>query len=782
MKLHYFSLLSASIGFVSGRIDREAIVSKFNVVRTNLINNETTPLQVGNGDFAFNVDNTGMQTFLPFNTLSTWAWHNDSLPANGEALGDYTGVPMLTHGRNVSYEIPDPNLPEVSQWIISNPNRVNLGRIGLKFKGQALPVFQISEPRQELNLWNGFITSKFNVDGVPVEVITQGDLETDSVAFEIESDLLGSGDLQVELDFPYPPIHGTEHKYEVFAGVYGFPLNHTTQLVAGDGKGGANGSVAHIYHEMQETRYYVNLRWGTGEAPSSSPLPTIRRNEPPGSTSKSAHQYTISPGEKDHTASSSLPGTAKSSLSSKLSFTAHFAPSKHTPAPPTEIRARSSAAWATYWKQGGFVDVVTGSTNANATELQRRVVLSQYHARVNSAGTRHRQPPQESGLMNNGWYGKFHMEMVVWHCAHWATWGRQALFDGVFPGVYETFLESSVARAGRMGWAGARWPKMTDPITGTSSPGGINGLLMWQQPHPMYLAMLAYQGSPTQKTLERWDPILTATADYMASYAWKNESSGYYDLGPPAYGVTENTPPKESLNLAYEATYWHYGLRVAQHWKTLLGRPVPKAWTRVAAHLAPLPTTTDAKTGQSYYAVYEGLNHSWWNDTSNRGKKLTSDPRSLIMLQGILPDLPLLIVSSGDNTTTNSPVSQHGGRVIVDSETARATSDKVWEIWGDENIRGWGRPVLAMNAARIGRPDRAIYHLTAFDYWDFDDAGFAVRGGDGGTPPPFLPGNAGLLLAVGYMAAGWVGSEGDAPGFPKDGSWIVKHEGMLKGL
>lgn len=35
---------------------------------------------------------------------------------------------------------------------------------------------------------------------------------------------------------------------------------------------------------------------------------------------------------------------------------------------------------------------------------------------------------------------------------------------------------------------------------------------------------------------------------------------------------------------------------------------------------------------------------------------------------------------------------------------------------------------------------------------------------------------------VGYMAAGWAGSEGDAPGFPKDGSWIVKHEGMLKGL
>jgi hypothetical protein len=42
---------------------RQHVVSKYNVVRTSLIDNETTPLQVGNGNFAFNVDNTGMQVF-----------------------------------------------------------------------------------------------------------------------------------------------------------------------------------------------------------------------------------------------------------------------------------------------------------------------------------------------------------------------------------------------------------------------------------------------------------------------------------------------------------------------------------------------------------------------------------------------------------------------------------------------------------------------------------------------------------------------------------------------
>lgn len=49
----------------------------------------------------------------------------------------------------------------------------------------------------------------------------------------------------------------------------------------------------------------------------------------------------------------------------------------------------------------------------------------------------------------------------------------------------------------------------------------------------MYLAELAYIADPSAETLERWDAVLTASADYMASYAWYNQSSGYYDLGPP---------------------------------------------------------------------------------------------------------------------------------------------------------------------------------------------------------------------------------------------------------
>lgn len=57
---------------------RRRVVRTFNVRRNT--SSSTTPLQVGNGNFAFGVDVTGLQTFNPFGTLSTWGWHNFSLP------------------------------------------------------------------------------------------------------------------------------------------------------------------------------------------------------------------------------------------------------------------------------------------------------------------------------------------------------------------------------------------------------------------------------------------------------------------------------------------------------------------------------------------------------------------------------------------------------------------------------------------------------------------------------------------------------------------------------
>lgn len=300
---------------------------------------------------------------------------------SSESLSDYHGVGMMTHGRNVSYDIPDPDLPQISQWVISNPSRINLGRIGLRYQDATLAASQIVNQVQELDLWNGVITSSFEVAGESVKVITQGDFDSDAVAFHVQSPLLASGDLEVELDFPYPPIHTTTYKYEVFAGVYDFPLNHTTFIVKG-----CKVDEAHIYHELQETKYFVNLRW-----PVENTL-NLSRLEPSGSSAVTAHRYTLSASSK----SRHRPDT--------LDFTANFSPDKKTAALPSSIRDRNSEGWHQYWNEGGFVDL-TSSSSTKADELQRRIILSQYHVRVNSAAKG--QSPQESGLMNNGWYGMY---------------------------------------------------------------------------------------------------------------------------------------------------------------------------------------------------------------------------------------------------------------------------------------------------------------------------------------------------------------------------------------
>ena len=85
-----------------------------------------------------------------------------------------------------------------------------------------------------------------------------------------------------------------------------------------------------------------------------------------------------------------------------------------------------------------------------------------------------------------------------------------------------------------------------------------------------------------------------------------------------------------------------------------------------------------------------------------------------------------------------------------------------------------------MAAARHGEPDLAIEALLL-------DAGtknhYDERGVCTGGPCPYLPGNGGLLYAVAMMAAGWDGApDRHAPGFPGDGTWTVRWEGLKPAL
>jgi hypothetical protein len=42
----------------------------------------------------------------------------------------------------------------------------------------------------------------------------------------------------------------------------------------------------------------------------------------------------------------------------------------------------------------------------------------------------------------------------------------------------------------------------------------------------------------------------------------------------------------------------------------------------------------------------------------------------------------------------------------------------------------------------------------------------------------YLPANGAFLSAVAMMAGGWDGNTDHAPGFPKDGKWVIRAEGL----
>jgi hypothetical protein len=267
-----------------------------------------------------------------------------------------------------------------------------------------------------------------------------------------------------------------------------------------------------------------------------------------------------------------------------------------------------------------------------------------------SCGSYHHAPALTDLLV----FSKFHMEMIFWHSAHWALWNNWDLLNRQTT-IYERFLPSSIERAQvQQGFSvGARWPKMTDP-SGRSSPGDINNMLLWQQPHPLVFAQYEYRAFSTRDTLEKWRDVIVETADWMAAFAWKNESTGYYDLGPPMYVVSEDTAPNDTRNAAFELAYWRLGLGLAEKWLSELGEDVPEAWTDVKNNLAPLPIDNGT------YIVYEGLESNFWTDP-----RYTNDHPALTGLYGWLPETEGLNISM-----------------------ARDTTHKVWQYWNETNL--WG--------------------------------------------------------------------------------------------
>lgn len=671
-------------------IDRRAVVARHDV--RLVAPNPQHVLSVGNGDFAFTADITGMQTFQDHHdplaamtrgevavntaTMSTWGWHSMPNP-DGFRLHDAMTTYDTPRGP-VSYpdkydmdaamagRIDDEH--RAGAWLHVNPQRVDLGRVGLVLRSSALAPgitdpAQLTDVSQHLDLWTGTIRSTFCYLGEPVEVVTVASPDDAAVAFRIASRLLVDQRAAVRFAFPYP--HDGFFQTDDWAATD----RHESTLTE------TRPGHAEIVRIADDTSYTVAVRSTNGTlAPGADP-----------------HEFLLT--TDADTVDVIVTFSPRSEAESESDFDA--------------VAEKAARSWESFWMSGAAIDFAE-STDPRAVELERRVVLSQYLTRVHSAGT---MPPPETGLVTNSWQGKSHLEMHFWHAAHFAAWGRPELLERSLP-WYREILAAARATAKSQGYAGARWPKHVGP-DGRESPSPIGSLLVWQQPHILHLLELVWHASGESRRatlIDEYAEIVEATADFMTSFADRRD--GRYHLGPPVMPAQEFYDARSTADPTFELSYWWWGLEIARRWWDRSGRPDRSDWREVQEALAP-PLVVKGR----YAAVA----------TEDEARR--DDHPSMLAALGVVPPNP-----------------------VIDEPTMSSTLDDVLATWDWPSAWGWDFPMIAMTAIRLGRTDVAIEALLRDETKNqYSPVGHNPQ--MGGVLPLYLPGNGAVLLAAAHLAA-----------------------------
>ena len=653
---------------------------------------------MGNGEFAFTVDATGLQTFpsmyskgVPLGTQSQWGWHSF---ANPQGYKSEETLKAFDFGRGheelYACQFKEAGRQkEASDWFRVNPHRLHLGIVGLEL-GEGVKASDITDIRQTLNMWKGEITSHFTLNGNAFDVQTVCHPDQDMISASVTS----RAHAGINLRFPYPTgAHADD------ACNWDANDKHSTTIVRQDAQS------AVLKRVLDETTYYVTLRW-EGKANLAE---------------KSKNYFVLTPDE-DMLAFSCL-------------FTAEEPVADQVLPAFTETAAASASYWTNFWTNGAAVDF-SHSTDPRAGELERRVVLSQYLLAIQSAGS---VPPQETGLTYNSWFGKFHLEMIWWHQAWQPLWGHTDLLDRTL-GWYETVEPVAREIARRQGFPGVRWMKMTDP-SGTEAPSNVGSFLIWQQPHFIYLAELVYRSNPSDEVIQKYNKLVQETAEFMYAFATYDEFHGRFIL-KGAIPAQETLRAATTINPPFELSYWHFAMQTAQKWRERAGGKRNLEWDEMIDKLSPLAYNED----HLYLASEDAVD-------TYKDIRFTSDHMAVLGSVGILPM-----------------------NKLIRDDYMKNTLHWVWDNWNWGKTWGWDYPMTAMNATRLGEPEKAVgallmdkrtntYLLNGHNYQD-------------GRLRCYLPGNGGLLTAVALMCAGWDGCQVKNPGFPQDGTWDVRWEGL----
>lgn len=737
----------------------------------------------------------------------------------------------------------------VNNWLHSNPHRLNLVQVSLRALAaqpgsqstQPLSLQQISATSQQLNLWTGVVGSNFTYtpsgsSGSSAQVAV-------TTAFHPNADLLslriapqGSGDsiplpLGVRLAFPYATGGWGPSASDWASAHDGW---HTTTALRNTSANGVGSAT--FLRQLDSDSYRVDCSWAPGGAAGW----VLVRAGPhafdlvPSTSAASAPTlldvsclFAPLPADGDPL-SNAIPlypvGAWMPWLQQKAGITAALqqAVAQGAGLPlSSNVTAASAAGWADYWNSGGFVDIAGRTADASAWELERRVVLSQYQLRVHDAGA---SPPQETGLLCNSWSGKHHSEMRYWHQAHWAVWGKLDLLHRS-DGFYVDYLPNATSMAAFQGYDGCRWPKMAAtlsnhslnnpmnvfwpgmdyhpfPFNGGNTSGygklqlwesasDVGPMLVWEQPHVILLAELARQtanatGGPTlaQEILEFHAPLVQATAEFEASFLFFNSTSGYMQLGPPVKGGEEEGQPNLIYNPTFELVYFSQTLDIANVWRELQGLPRNSTWDSIVLRMPPLPLDPAEPASTPLYTLNAACACEYLPPGSPKcpkgqfGMTQCAPLQSHPMTAGLVGMLNGLAVRGSvvNITTANNTLA----RIITDWEWGSANASA--------NVWGWDAPLVGLSQARLvwdGHATVAMLLLPVIKNY-YTEVGLNYQTSQ---LPAYMPGNGGLLLAVGSMAAGMglcnnnSGSGGGVgltlqPGVAFPAEWGVQYDGF----
>ena len=274
---------------------------------------------------------------ISLGTMSDWGWHTGENPENFQLSDLYKTYDI--HGRNVDYihqfkANEDVRKAAASDWLRSNPHRFHLGMIGLqiiKEDGKEISISDIKDPVQRLNLWTGEIDSRFNIEGVPVHLMTVCHPDYDMISVKVISDLIGKRRLRIKINFPLGVSSPTGYDFNS-------PDMHTTKILTDTNN-------YTIFGRTQDKDNYNVLVWR-----NSAELKKVTQ-----------HMYYLEPLQADSVYSFSCQFMKKMETGRMQNF--------------NETETASKRSWEQFWSTGGAVDF-SECTDLRATELERRVILS----------------------------------------------------------------------------------------------------------------------------------------------------------------------------------------------------------------------------------------------------------------------------------------------------------------------------------------------------------------------------------------------------------------------